>query len=272
MTIRSSRLSFAATALAPLVFLSSAFLAPHAVRAASTFSYEDWGKVLGKFVDARGYVNYDALAKDRGDLDRFLAAIQKTSPRSTPGLFPRKNDQLAYWLNAYNAEVFKGVLARGPEQKSVWGGGLLGIAFFTEKRVVLGGGETTSLKKLEDDVVRGGFKDPRVHAALNCASKSCPRLPQEAFDPEKLDQQLDAAMTHFVGEKRNVAIDDVSKTVTLSKIFDWFSTDFVRYEKAKGSPGGSQIDYVNRYRGALPKIPKGYAMKFFEYDKGVNKQ
>ena len=162
MTCRTPRAGPAAA----LVLLA---LAPLALLSAPKFSYEDWNKVLGKFVDTRGYVNYDALAVDRGDLDRFLAAVETTSPRSNPEQFPAKNDQLAYWLNAYNAQVFEGVLARGPEQKSVWGGGLFGIAFFTEKRVVLGGGETTSLKSLEDDVVRDGFKDPRVHAALNCA-------------------------------------------------------------------------------------------------------
>src|SRR5262249_44949187 len=180
------------------------------------FSYDDWGKVLGKYVNEKGYVNYDALAKDRAELDRFLSTIEKMSPRSSADLFPTKADKEAYWLNAYNASVFKKVVARGPEQKSVWGGGLLGIAFFTEKDVVLGG-ETLSLKKLEDEDVREQFQDPRIHAALNCASKGCPRLPQTAFLPEKLDQQLDAGMTEFVSEARNVSVDDATKTVTLSK-------------------------------------------------------
>jgi hypothetical protein len=84
-------------AAAALVLLA---LTPLALHAAPKFSYEDWGKVLGKYVDARGHVNYDALAVDRGDLDRFLAAIEKASPRSNPELFPAKSDQLAYWLNA----------------------------------------------------------------------------------------------------------------------------------------------------------------------------
>ena len=272
MTFRLSRLSravvLAAIALPALVVA----FAPRAAGAASKFSYEDWNKVLGKFVDARGYVNYDALAKDRGDLDRFVAAIEKTSPRSSPDLFPSKNDQLAYWLNAYNAQVFKGVLARGPEKESVWKGGIFsGYSFFVGMDIVLGG-EKLNLKKLEDKTVREAFKDPRAHAALNCASKGCPRLPQAAFDPEKLDEQLDSGMKGFVAEARNVMIDDVAKTVTLSKILDWFSADFVGYEKSHGNPDGTQADYVNRYRGALPKIPKGYAIKFFEYDKGVNKQ
>jgi hypothetical protein len=269
VTFRISPFARAAAAIAALVVLAGA---PRALRAASKFSYEDWNKVLAKFVDARGYVNYDALAKDRGDLDLFLAAIEKTSPRSSPELFPAKNDQLAYWLNAYNAQVFKGVLARGPEKESVWKGGIFsGYSFFVGMDIVLGG-EKLNLKKLEDKTVREGFKDPRVHAALNCASKGCPRLPQVAFDPEKLDEQLDEGMRGFVAEKRNVSIDDAAKTVTFSKILDWFSGDFAGYEKAHGDADGTQIDYVNRYRGALPKIPKGYAMKFFEYDKGVNRQ
>jgi len=239
--------------------------------AAAGFSYDDWGKVLGKYVNEKGYVNYDALAKDRADLDRFVASIEKTSPKSDPKLFPTKNDQLAYWINAYNAQVFRKVLGRGPEQKSVWGGGLLGIAFFTEKDVVLGG-ETMSLKKLEDENVREAFQDPRVHAALNCASKGCPRLPKEPFLPETLDKQLDAAMTEFVGEARNVTVDDGAKTVTLSKIMDWFAKDFKGYEKSHGNPDGNQLDYVNRYRGAKGKVPREYKIKFFDYDKTINKQ
>jgi hypothetical protein len=258
-----------AQAAAALAFLA---LMPVALQAAPAFSYDDWNKVLGKYVDARGYVNYDALAKDRGDLDRFIAAVEKTSPRSNPELFPTKNARLAYWLNAYNAQVFKGVLSRGPEKESVWKGGLFsGYSFFVGMDIVLGG-EKLNLKKLEDKTVREEFKDPRVHAALNCASKGCPRLPQVAFDPEKLDEQLDAGMRGFVAETRNVTIDDAAKTVTFSKILDWFSGDFIGYETRNGDPDGNQIDYVNRYRGTLPKVPKGYSIKFFEYDKGVNKQ
>jgi hypothetical protein len=248
-----------------------------ALAAASTavgagFSYDDWTKVLSKYVNEKGYVNYDGLAQDRADFDRFVAAIEKTSPKSNPELFPTKNDQLAYWLNAYNAQVFKGVLARGPEKESVWKGGLVsGYSFFVGMDIVLGG-EKTHLKTLEDKTIREGFKDPRVHAALNCASKGCPRLPQVAFLPEKLDEQLTTGMTEFVGEKRNVTVDDAAKTVTLSKIFDWFSKDFLEYEKAHGDADGTQIDFVNRFRGSNPKVPRDDKIKFFEYDKSVNKQ
>ena len=134
------------------------------------------------------------------------------------------------------------------------------------------GKEKTSLKKLEDKVIRDGFQDPRIHAALNCASISCPRLPQEAFDPDHLEDELDAAMTEFVQSERNVRIVEASRTVYLSKIFDWFSKDFLSYERRQGNVNPSLLDYVNRYRGEQYELPRDLRVKFLEYDKGINAQ
>ncbi|KAA0254018.1 MAG: DUF547 domain-containing protein [Acidobacteria bacterium] len=252
-------------AMLPLLVLSALPLG-----AAERFSHADWGKVLARFVEARGRVDYEGLAGDRADLDRYLAAVRAVSPRNRPDLFPGREERLAYYLNAYNALVFEGVLARGPERESVWTGGLVsGYGFFVRRKVVLGG-EETSLKKLEDDWVREGFADPRVHAALNCASLGCPRLPREPFEGEGLDARLDAAMTEFVGEARNVSVDGEARTVTLSRIFDWFEEDFLSFERARGSRDPRLADYVNRYRGALPRVPRDYRVRFFPYDKRLN--
>lgn len=239
---------------------------------AEPFSYESWARVLEAHVDSRGLVGYDALARDRGDLDRFLAAVAKTSPTSHPALFPTRNDELAYWINAYNALVFRGVLARGPERKSVWAGGLVsGYSFFVGMEVVLGGVKT-NLRRLENGTIREGFRDPRVHAALNCASLGCPRLPRKAFDPGSLDAELEAAMKEFVAEDRNVSVDPAARTVRLSKIFDWFERDFLDFERSRGNPDPGLLDYVNRYRGDLPAVPRDYAIGFFPYDKALNRQ
>ncbi len=236
------------------------------------FSYEDWNTVLETHADARGLVDYDALARAPQALDRFLASVARTSPVSHPALFPTRDTRLAYYLNAYNAWVFRGVLARGPERDSVWEGGLIsGRSFFVGMDIVLGG-ERTSLKSLEDRTIRQGFRDPRVHAALNCASLGCPRLGRRAFDPSALDAELDAAMTEFVGEERNVALDDATHTVTLSKIFDWFEGDFLSYEREHGNTAPRIADYVNRYRGALRKVPSGWAVRFRPYDKSINRR
>ena len=234
------------------------------------FSHADWTTVLQEFVDDRGYVDYEGLARRRDTFDRYIESIETTSPKSDPERFPTPNDALAYYLNAYNALVFKGVLARGPEEKSVWRGLISGYSFFVGMSVVVGG-ERTNLKKLEDNVIRGEFQDPRIHAALNCASISCPRLPREAFEPNGLDEQLDATMTEFVGKARNVT-DDGARTVTLSKIFSWFSGDFLEHERRQGNPDPNLIDYVNRYRPDGDRIPRDYRIRFSPYDKGINKQ
>ena len=157
-------------------------------------------------MDERGTVDYAALAGGPAALDRFLAAVARTSPDAEPLRSSRRaTDRLAYYLNAYNAWVFRGVLARGPEKESVWKGGLVsGYSFFVGMDILLGGVKT-NLKKLEDKTIRATFADPRIHAALNCASRGCPRLPRKAFEPATLDAELDAAMREFVSEERNVA-------------------------------------------------------------------
>jgi hypothetical protein len=262
--------SLRAAVIAALVFVFA-----RTAGAAEPFSHADWTAVLQRFVDARGMVDYRGLARDRAVFDRYVARLERVGPKTSPELFPDRAHQLAYYLNAYNAMVFKGVLLRGPEEESVWTGGLLpgqtGYAFFVGMDITVGG-EETNLKELEDDVVRAGFQDPRVHAALNCASRGCPRLPQKAFEGATLEQELDAAMRELVAEARNVKVDPAARTVTLSKIFDWFADDFLAYERRNGNPRGTQVDYVNRYRAAGAKLPRDFALAFFEYDKRVNKQ
>lgn len=237
----------------------------------SKFSHDDWATVLAKYVDGRGRVNYAGLAKDRGAFDRYIASVEKASPKSNPALFPTRNDALAYYLNAYNAMTFKGVLARLPDIDTVWTPFGTGYSFFVGMDIKIGG-TTTNLKKLEDDIVRAEFQDPRIHAALNCASIGCPALPAKPFEPMSLDAQLDAEMSKFANEARNVLVDRTAKTAKLSKIFDWFADDFLSYEKRQGNASPNILDYVNRFRPADQKIPRDFAVSYLDYDKGLNKQ
>jgi len=235
------------------------------------FSHDDWTAVLQRFVDDKGFVDYQSLASDRTVFDRYLASVEQMSPVSDPQLFPTKADALAYYINAYNAHVFNGVLERGPEQKSIWRGLISGLNFFVRMAIIVGG-EETNLKKLEDRTIREDFKDPRIHAAINCASISCPRLPRIAFEGDTLNDVLDGAMREFVTTPTNVAADAGKSMVMLSEIFDWFESDFLEHEERNGNAGGSVIDYINRYRAADAQIPDNYKVKYLRYDKGINKQ
>ena len=235
------------------------------------FSHADWTTVLKRFVDDRGFVDYEGLARDRAVFDRYIRAIEEASPSSAPQRFPTRSDALAYYINAYNAHVFNGVLARGPEKKSVWRGLVSGLNFFVRMKVTVGG-ESMNLKSLEEKIILKQFKDPRVHAAINCASISCPRLIQEAFEPEHLDQQLDAVMREWVNDPTHLKVDEAGKKVRLNKIFDWFSGDFLGFEKRNGTQNANQIDYVNRFRSPEQQIPRSYSISFLPYNKGINAQ
>ncbi|MEM6795525.1 MAG: DUF547 domain-containing protein [Acidobacteriota bacterium] len=237
-----------------------------------SFSHDDWTAVLQKFVDAEGRVDYRGLARDRAVFDRYVSSIENRGPGSTPQLFPTENDRLAYAINAYNAQVFAGVLSRGPEEKSVWSGLISGLNFFVRMKVIIDG-DRTNLKKYEEKLILERFEDPRVHAALNCASIGCPRLPQEAFLPATLDARLDAAMTEWVHDPRHIEVDAAARTVRLSKIFDWFSKDFLDFEKKNGGARKpTLVDYVNRFRSESEQIPRDFEVDFLPYDKGINKQ
>jgi hypothetical protein len=197
-----------------------------------TFSHADFDRALARFVDEDGRVDYAALAADPADLDRYYAALGAASPDSHPALFPTRQAELAYWLNAYNAAVLETVLAHwpiesvrdvGPPPPLFFLPRLSGFFWFQRVRL---GGRTTNLYDLEHRVVRARYRDPRVHFALNCASRGCPRLPRRAFDPERLDAQLDRETRRFLGEPRNVRVDAAARRVLLSSIFEWYESDF----------------------------------------------
>lgn len=250
-----------------LTLLLATSFAP--ARAAEPFSHDAWGHVLAAVVDEQGMVDYEALRANRADLDAYLAQVRNHGPESTPATFPQRADALAYYLNAYNALVFDEVLALGPDATTVWGITGSGYGFFVRTKVELDG-RSISLKALEDDLVRAQYEDPRIHAALNCASIGCPRLPREPFLPATLDHQLDAAMREFVASDRGVRLDPATKTIELSKIFEWFAEDFLSAERRAGNPKPTSLDAIDRWR--VEPLPRDWQVRYGEYDKRLNRR
>jgi hypothetical protein len=260
-----------ATIIAGLLFI---FVLPSAFAAEDSVD-QIWTQTLERYVDDKGFVDYDSLKKNRAEFDQYIVKIQTTGPDSTPEHYGSVYSQLAYYINAYNAMVFKGVIDRGPEKESVWKGWVSGLNFFVRMDIVVDG-KKTNLKKLEDKVVRAQFKDPRIHAALNCASISCPRLINEPYMAEKLDQQLDDAMREFLNSNMHVRVNTEKQSVSLSKIFDWYESDFIDFETEQGVTAGSKkshlLGFVNRYRDSKSQIPTDYKVRNLDYDKGINAQ
>src|SRR5205807_2470609 len=167
----------------------------------SGFDHSAWQRVLTQFVNERGEVNYASLKQNSADLDTYAAVLAQDSPDSSPALFPTRDAELAYWINAYNACVLKGVIDHYPTRsvlaiKSPYG-------FFLRLRYRLGG-KSLTLYTLENKIIRKRYQDPRVHFALNCASRGCPRLPQQVFEGATLDRVLDEKAREFIADPKKV--------------------------------------------------------------------
>jgi hypothetical protein len=133
------------------------------------------------------------------------------------------------------------------------------FTFFTGKRIKVAG-EEMSFNHLEKDVIRSKFSDPRVHFALNCASRSCPPLNPEAFRGDKLDAQLEKLAQSFVNSEKGVNYSADKKSADLSAIFEWYKDDF----KGEGGP----VAFINKRRET--PLPNDTKSSYQKYDWSLN--
>ncbi len=175
-----------------------------------------YGELLGKYVK-EGVVDYRGLKSEEGKLDQYLDLLNQTNPDELA-----RNEQLALYINAYNAYTLKLILKNYPVDsiKDIggWFKGPWKISFCKI------GGKTFTLDEIEHEIIRPRFKDPRVHFAVNCASKGCPPLISEPYEASILDQQLDANTRSFLNDPERNRLE--GNKLSVSKIFKWFGEDF----------------------------------------------
>ncbi len=235
-----------------------------------------WDAVLAGAVHD-GVVDYRVIAERRATLHGIAAALGSVGPQSTPAAFPDRESALAYYVNAYNALVVLAVIDR-----DVRGGvhevhGLIepasGMGFFWALRFRLDG-EIVSLHGLETDVLRARFHDARVHAAIVCASRSCPMLAERAYRGATLDAQLDEAARRFASSPEHVRVDDASRTIELSSIFSWYEDDFTA--EVEPSTGSGVLAWIEAHRDPERRVEleraeaAGYRVAYAVYDWRLN--
>jgi len=223
---------------------------------ANPVQHAEWDVLVKKHVSKNGMVDYQGFLKDKKQLQVYLDKLSANRPTSKWS----KNEKMAFWINAYNAFTVKLILdnypiksikdiKRGiPFVNSVWD-----IAFIPM------GKEKIDLNYIEHSILRKEFKDPRIHAAINCASFSCPLLRNEAYYASRLDEQLNDAMRKFVNDPQRNQLD--KSNIKISKIFSWFAGDF----KLNGS---SVVDYLNKY--AKKRVQPNAKIDFLEYQWELN--
>src|SRR3954452_17303255 len=191
-----------------LLVLASLFLAV-GVRAADNWT-DTYDRLLKKYVSGGG-VKYAAWKTNAGDLKDLQTVVDGIGSPNASSM--SRNDQLAFYINAYNAWILHEAIEKYPT-KSVKDAL---FTFFTSKRIKVAG-QQTSFNALEKETIRSKFSEPRVHFALNCASRSCPPLSRQAFTAGNLDGQFETLAKGYVNSEHGVKYNDAAKSAELSKI------------------------------------------------------
>jgi hypothetical protein len=221
-------------------------------------SHLAWDQLLKANVSANGIVNYKGFIKEKAKLEQYLKLISDNAPdRKTWS----KQEQLAYWINAYNAFTVKLIVDNypvksirdlGPELKILLIKDVWHYKFFKI------GGVESSLDEIEHSILRKEFEEPRIHFAVNCASVSCPPLLNEAFEASKLEAQLNKVTSGFINDSSRNKI--TADNAQISSIFSWFKGDFTKK--------GSLIDFLNLY--SKVKIKPSAKISHLDYNWNLN--
>ena len=236
----------------------------HQPGAAAAIDHAAWDRFLAAYVvagaDGINRVAYGRVtAGDRAALEGYIAelAAKKISEFDRP-------EQLAYWINLYNALTVKLVLDHYPVESIRdidTSPGLFADGPWGEKLVTVEG-ETLSLDDIEHRIVRPIWRDPRIHYAVNCASLGCPDLRRQAFTGAGLEAMLEQAARDFIGHPRGVRVS--GERVYVSAIYDWFEEDF--------GGGDGVLAHIKRY--ASPDLARSllrvYRRIEMEYDWSLN--
>lgn len=209
--------------------------------------HQTWDQLLRKHVSAEGKVDYKGFKADRKKLDAYLKALSDNLPADSR---PRA-EQMAYWINAYNAFTIDLITDHYPVSGIL---NLDGGKTWDVQRIALGG-KKYSLNQIENEILRAKFGDARIHFAINCAARSCPPLWNKAYTAENLEGTLQQRTRSFINNpKFNVITADKAQ---LSKIFEWYAADF-----------GELRQFLNQYSSV--RLKSGAEIGYREYDWALN--
>ena len=159
----------------------------------------------------------------------------------------RRAEQLAYWVNLYNALTVDVVLRHYPVASILDIGispGWFSVGPWGKKLITVEG-QKLSLDDIEHRILRPIWRDPRIHYAVNCASTGCPNLRREAYTGATIEDTLTAAARDYINSGRGASFDD--GMLYVSSIYKWFREDF-------GDTEASVIKHLGEY--AAPALAK----------------
>lgn len=238
----------------------------HDPQSTKVVDHTPWNALLGQYRRAGSIARFDYAAarkEEAGDrLDEYLAALGKLDPRKL-----NRSEQMAFWVNLYNALTVSVVLQHGPVDSirdidispglfssGPWGRKLMKVA-----------GVEVSLDDIEHRILRPIWQDARLHYVLNCASLGCPDLPEQAVTAANAEGVLDQAARTFINHPRGARLDGKGR-LHVSSIYSWFQEDF-------GGNDRGVIRHLKQYAG--PELAGGLStvteIEDHDYDWRLNR-
>lgn len=219
-----------------VLFLTPAF--------ASFFDHTD---IFLKTYVHHGLVHYAAIHQDPAALQALVHEIEQTDPLPWD-----EKTRKAFYINAYNILVIKGIIDRYPIRS------VQNAADFFEQKQYRIGGRSCSLNELEKEWLLAAYPDARLHFVLVCGAVGCPPITDFAYRPEQLDAQLAQQTRLALNDPNFIRVDDDAKQAALSQIFNWYGADF----------NHNPLSFINGYRSK--SISADYELRFYDYDWSLN--
>ncbi|WP_445711660.1 DUF547 domain-containing protein [Flavobacterium sp.] len=232
------------------ILITTVFLLTQTTAFSQYMNYQFYEDFLFTYVSEDGYVDYDAIYENQTDLRKVIDRFEslETYPNWS------KNQELSHWINIYNVYSIKLIVDNFPINS------IKDISQSFDLRFIPVKNQYVSLNYIEKEILSKTL-DERAHFAINCASISCPNINRVPFYADTIENQLEVAAKNFIN---NTTKNDISrKEVKLSKVFDWFASDFLKNN-------ASIIDYINKY--ADTRIKDNAQIEYLEYNWSLNSQ
>jgi len=229
-------------------------------------------------------VDYMGIVNDT-DFEAYLKSLETANITNL-----NRTETYAFFINVYNALAINMIISNACA-KDIFGncGPIIGIEEIGtlvpyksvwDKPAGIVAGSTWTLDDVENYLRAppNMKEDPRLHAAIVCASVSCPNVRKGAYTIQDLDDQLTENFNDFLSNaKKGMLVDQQSKTVTLSSIFNWFSADFINFfNNTSQASNATVITFILQYLSPNDSdfqfllANQNASLKYFRYDWNVN--
>lgn len=189
-------------------------------------SHELWQDFLNRHVSTNeekiNLVDYANI--DQKDFDQLKQYIKTMSQIDIDNY--NRQEQLAYWINLYNALTVQTVANYYPIaniQEIRISPGLFSIGPWGANLIMVKNTQL-SLDDINNRIIRPIWNDPRTHYTLNNATIGAPNLNKQVYQGTTIEEQLNNAASTYINSFRGAQV--IEGKLIISKIYDWYEEDF----------------------------------------------